>query len=394
MNWKHIKNIDKNKGFAEMFIYDEISNEKVNGSSFAYEMRYLINYEGVKTIKVKINSVGGDVMHAQTIISEMIDAKEKGVTIETYGQGLMASSAGVIWLTAEKEHRYAKDYARLMVHGVSVPDEVQLSEADIAALENFKKILVQILANRTGKKEKFFEDLFTNGKDNWFDTKQMVKNGLIEEKNIEATDIKVDIAETETTAGVVVVYNKLITTIENNINTKQIKMKKVIALLKLQEGVSEEVVETAVATIQNSLKTAEETVTTTKNELEKVKGELATANATLAAQNKAAAADFVKNCIKNGQISPEKEADVLVQAEANLEGFKNLMAAIPVKGANIINQIGKEGTPSPTTETRTFRQLEKEAPEVLNTMRKTDLKTFVNLYNAEYKTNKTEADFQ
>lgn len=393
MNWKHIKNIDKSQGFAEMFIYDEISDAKVNGSSFAYELRHLVNYEGVKLVKIKVNSVGGDVMHAQTIVSEMIDAIEKGVIIETHGQGLMASSAGVVFLTAKKENRYIKDYARLMVHGVSPAEQKDLNEADKTALENFKSILVQILSNRTGKKNAFFEELFTNKKDNWFNAKEMIKNGFVLKENVEKTDIKVDI-ENEKTAGVVVVFNKLKTTIENNINTNQIKMKKVIALLKLQDGVSEDVIETAVKTIQNSLKTAEETVTATQNKLEKVEADLATANIALSAQNKAAAADFVKNCVKNGQISPEKEAEVLVQAEANLEGFKNLMSAIPVKAANIMNQIGKEGEEQPSTETRTFRQLEKEAPEVLNTMRKTNLKSFVNLYNAEYKTNKTEADFQ
>jgi len=392
MNWKHIKNIDKKRNFAEMFIYDEIADNKVNGASFAYEMRYLINYENVKRIAIKINSIGGDVMHAQTIISEMIDAKEKGVIIETHGQGLMASSAAVIWLTGEKPHRYAKDFSRLMVHGVSIPENNNLTENDLTALDNFKKTLVQILANRTGKKEKFFEDLFTNGKDNWFDTKQMVKLGLVEQANVEATGIEVNIDEKETTAGVVVVYNKLITTIENNINTNQTKMKKVIALLKLQEGVSEEIVEQAIVTVQNSLKTAEQRATTAENSLKEANAKLEEAEAKVTAQNKAAAAQFVKDCIKEGKINPEKEAEVLVQAEANLEGFKNLMSAIPQKAANIMNRIGEEQ--QTTTETRTFRELEKNAPEVLNTMRKTDLKQFVNLYNAEYKTNKTEADFQ
>jgi len=400
MEWKYIKNIDKSRGFAEIFIYDEISSDKVNGASIAYEMRYLMDYENVKVIKIKINSVGGDVMHAQTVVSAMIDAEEKGVIVKTYGQGLMASSAGVIFLTAKKENRYMKDYARLMVHGVSIPDESKLTESDRTALENFKGMLVQILSNRTGKKEAFFEELFTNGKDNWFDAKAMLKNGFIAKENIEETDIKVDIPANETTAGVVVVYNKLTTEIENNTNQIQIKMKKVIALLKLQEGVSEEVVETAISGIQNSLTTKTEELETTKTKLAQAEKDLADANTKLGVVNKASALEFVKNCIKEGKIDPAKEADVLVQAESNLEGFKNLMSAIPVKAPNIINQLRADENVDPATgktvvtETKTFRQLEKEAPAVLNTMRATDLPRYVNLYNAQYGTSKTEADFK
>lgn len=395
MSWKHIKNIDETSQSAEMFIYDEISSEKVNGANFAYEMRYLIDYQGVKTIKVKINSVGGDVMHAQTIINEIIDAKEKGVTVETYGAGLMASSAGVIWLTAEAKNRYAKDYARLMVHGVSTAEEGDLSEDDKTALENFKNILVQILSNRTGKKASYFEDLFTNGRDNWFNTKDMVKSGLLLKDNIEQTGVTVDITEKEITAGgVAVVINKF-KALENNLITKkETTMKKVIALLGLQEAASEEVVETAVLAVQNKLNTAEEALKAANNRLEDMQTKLDAANGSLEAANKLAAAEFVKNCIKEGKIDPAHEAAVLVQAETNLEGFKNLMAAIPVKAVNIISKIENGGqAPAATGETRSFRQLEKEAPHVLNAMRTNDLQGYVNLYNAQYGTNKTAEDF-
>jgi ATP-dependent protease ClpP protease subunit len=55
-----------------MFIYKEISNEGVNGAYFAEELRWLVE-NGAKTVQIKLNSVGGDVIHAQSIISEIID---------------------------------------------------------------------------------------------------------------------------------------------------------------------------------------------------------------------------------------------------------------------------------------------------------------------------------
>lgn len=394
MNWKYIQNIDKTKDFAEMFIYDEISDDKISGSNFAYEMRYLIDYEKVKKIKIKINSVGGSVIHAQSIISEIIDAKEKGVCIETYNVGLCASSAGVIWLSAEAKNRYAKDYARLMIHGVSVGEGVELDENDRAALEGFKKTLIQILVNRTGKKEKFYEELFSNGLDNWFDTKEMTKLGLLLKENIETTDVKVDI---NTTAGVVVVYNTLKTTIENNITNKnEIKMKKVIALLKLQESASEEAVEAAVISVQNKLSEAEKLAEKQATEIEALKAKNQAQEATIKESNDANAVDFVEQMVTEGKIDPAKKEEVLVEAKNNLSGFKNLMKAIPGKAANILNKIetGAAGAGGSANETRGFRELEKSAPNVLNAMKKNDLKQYVNLYNAEYGTAKTEADFQ
>jgi ClpP class serine protease len=64
-----------------MFIYKEISNEGVNGAYFAEELRWLVE-NGAKTVQIKLNSVGGDVIHAQSIISEIIDAKKKTLLLK------------------------------------------------------------------------------------------------------------------------------------------------------------------------------------------------------------------------------------------------------------------------------------------------------------------------
>jgi hypothetical protein len=39
---------------------------------------------GVKTIEIKFNSVGGDVITRANIVSEIIDAPKKGVTIKGF----------------------------------------------------------------------------------------------------------------------------------------------------------------------------------------------------------------------------------------------------------------------------------------------------------------------
>ncbi len=338
MKWKHIQNIDKNGKFAEMFLYDEVSDTKVNGMVFAHEMRYLRMYEGVSIIKVKINSPGGDVMHGKSIIAEIIDSEENGVCVQTIGNGLMASIAGVIWLTAKPENRFCKDYARLMLHGVSPKEQGDLNDDDYAALDNFKKSLVQICASRTGKKESYFEALFTNGQDNWFDVKAMLKTGLVLKDNVENTDIKADIQHT---AGVRVVYNQL-TEINNNINKNNPTMKKVLARLGLSEGVSEDVTEQAVIGIQNKLTETSTALDAANAKVLEANNKLTEANNKLEAVNKAAAETYVKQLVKDGLIDPTKEAEALIQANNNLEGFKTAFSFMPVKANNILNVINKE----------------------------------------------------
>jgi hypothetical protein len=70
------------------------------------------------------------------------------------------------------------------------------------------------------------------------------------------------------------------------------------------------------------------------------------------------------------------------------------MTAVQVKPADIRNVFKDDkGAPAAPAETRTFRQLEREAPSVLNAMKSENKAAYVALYNTEYKTNKTEADF-
>ena len=392
MKHKYINEFDQDTAKAEMFIYKEISEVGVNGALFAEEMRWLVA-NGVKTIEIKFNSVGGDVIHAQSIVSEIIDAPKKGVVVKGFLNGLGASSAGVIWLAIEAENRFAKDYARLMVHGVSLKDEKNVSENDRNSLNQFKATLIQILSNRTGKKEAFFETLFSNGLDNWFTTKEMIKNGLLLASNVENTNVKVNITDKEKTAGVAVVYNVLNSTINENINQNTIKMKNVTARLKLQEGVSEEVIDKAIEGIQNSLTTASELTGNQALKIAELENKLEQQQTTIDANNKTATVAFVENCIKEGKIDPSKKEAVIASAEKDLQGFINLMTAVQSKPADIRNAFRNDNGQAPANEEkRTFRQLEREAPQVLNALKANDKSAYVVLYNAEYKTNKTEAD--
>lgn len=172
-------------------------------------------------------------------------------------------------------------------------------------------------------------------------------------------------------------------------------MKKVIARLGLTEGSSDDVAEAAVIAIQNNLTTATGQVTTLTTQLAEANNKLTEANNKLIEVNNAAAETYVKQLVKDGVIDPTKEADALVQAKNNLEGFKTAFSFMPTKANNIMDVINKNSAPSgEQKETRTLRQLEKEDPKALASLKANNIAEYTKMYNAQYGTNKTEADLQ
>lgn len=404
-DFKYISNIDKNSDFGEMFIYDEIGDDKVNGRHFAYELKYLLEYENFSEIKVRINSVGGNVMHAFSIFSAIVNANKdyKGVEVNTYNDGVAASSASFVLMSGK--NIYSKDYARLMIHGVSQTDDEGnvigdgLTEKDKTALTNFKEMITTVFVGNTGIVAEYIDDLLTNGKDNWFTAQEAAKAGFFPEENIEGTSVELDLPE-DLSLVATAVANKAQKILNNN-NEKTLKMKKVIALLNLQDGASEEVVAKAVQNALKDAKTSKDALATAETTIETQKGKIDTLQAKVGESQKAAALAVVENAIKEGKFSPKDEdakGKLVEQAEANLDGFKNMISMMPTKAANIIDAT------TTTTEAATgllakvnnrgFRTLEKEDGALLAQIKNELLPEYVKLYNAEYKTDKTEEDFK
>jgi len=406
-NFKYIANIQKNNHFAEMFIYDEIGEKNINGLQFANELRYLCNLEEINEVKVRINSVGGSVLHAFSIFSSIINANlndQNGTDVNTYLDGVAASSAGFILLAGK--NIYPKDYGRLMVHGVSPVDEDgeiitdNLSENDITALDNFKNMIIDVIDKRSKLKKSVISNLLTNGKDNWFDVSQAVELGFFLSKNIQNTGLEIELPE-NLYRNALAVHNKAQKFIDININKNTLKMKKVINALKLQEGANEETVLNAVNKALQTATDAKSKLVAAENKAKKDKETIEELKGKVEATNKAAALSVVENAIKEGKFAPKNEdakSTLVGQAEANLEGFKNLISQMPTKSKNILYDGGSgdgKGTKSLIEKiaNRGFRTLEKEDGGLLAEIKNNDLPTFVNLYNKEYGTKKVAEDF-
>ena len=109
---------------ADLFIYGEIVQEKsvdwwtgeesktdVGLMEFKEE---LDNIGNVKTLNMYINSPGGDVFTASTMISMLERVKNKGTLINAYVDGLSASAASFLMMVADNVNLYKN--STVMVH--------------------------------------------------------------------------------------------------------------------------------------------------------------------------------------------------------------------------------------------------------------------------------------
>lgn len=394
MKWKYITNIDKIRNFAEMFIYDEVGEDKVNGLNFAYELRYLLTYEAITEVKVRINSVGGSVIQGFSIISSIINAKKDypTISVNTYNDGVAASIAGVIW--AVGKNRYMKDYARLMIHGVSINDAdmSNLSEKDKAGMSNLQNMIIESFSSSIGVEPSVISDLMENGRDNWFNAGELLKIGFIQKENIENTGFELELPEA---FSALAVQNKA-KEIINNFKPVT-KMKKVTAKLGLITDASEDAAVTAIEQIENRAKTAEETLATVINELEAEKTKNASLQKIADEATKATATALVKNAIKEGKFDAAKEAELIENAVKDLPAFQNMLSFMPTKAKNILNGVDTSGKEAEgliaKINNRSFRTIEREEPSLLEKLKNEAKGEYVKLYNEQYGTQKTENEF-
>ena len=116
------KNITSSE--ADLFIYGEIVQEKsvdwwtgeesqtdVGLMDFKEQLDSIGN---VQKLNIYINSVGGDVFVASTMISMLQRVKNKGTTINAYVDGLSASAASFLMMVADNVNLYKN--STVMVH--------------------------------------------------------------------------------------------------------------------------------------------------------------------------------------------------------------------------------------------------------------------------------------
>ena len=128
-------------------------------------------------ISLYINTPGGDVTAGWAIMDTMQYIKPN---VSTIGMGLVASMGSVLLAAGAKGKRFVLPNTEIMIHQPSSGTQGQVTDMEISLRETqrVKKMIIQQMAEFTGRKEKeVFEAM---ERDNWMDAEGAKKFGLID----------------------------------------------------------------------------------------------------------------------------------------------------------------------------------------------------------------------
>jgi len=131
-----------------------------------------------KDISLYINSPGGSVLCGLGIVDLMNYIKSDVATINI---GMCASMGSILLSSGTKGKRSSLIYSKVMTHMVSAQYGGNIQDSTISHLESHKYnyILFKLLAKNCGKT--FEEMLESSRRDRWFNSKEALDFGLIDE---------------------------------------------------------------------------------------------------------------------------------------------------------------------------------------------------------------------
>lgn len=133
---------------------------------------------GKKRLDVRINSIGGSMLHMDGIIALM---QSSNMEVHTWVDGLAASAAADIFLAAKKERRYMAKNGKLMIHAPSTyaygTAKALRDAADM--LDVFEDGAIAQMASDTGMTEEDVKATYYDGADHWLSARQAVEAKFI-----------------------------------------------------------------------------------------------------------------------------------------------------------------------------------------------------------------------
>ena len=176
-SWYRIAAKDGDDGdHAEILIYDEIGRNFWGEGIAAEDLVKELSALDVKTIDVRINSVGGQVFEGLAI-SNALDRHP--ATVTTHVDGMAASIASIVALAGDQV-RIAEN-AFMMIHnpiGFEIGDANAMRKmAEI--LDTLTGSLADTYVAKTGKSEKVIRGMMDE--ETWFNAAEALEAGLVDE---------------------------------------------------------------------------------------------------------------------------------------------------------------------------------------------------------------------
>ncbi|UFS61642.1 ATP-dependent Clp protease proteolytic subunit [Sulfurimonas sp. HSL-3221] len=142
------------------------------------QLLYLEAEDSEEPIHMYISSPGGSVMAGLAILDTM---QLISAPVYTYGLGMVASMAAVLFTCGEPGHRYVLPNAEVMIHQPLGGAQGQASDIEIQAnhIISLKRRLYKILSEATGATVKTIEK--ASDRDNYFIAEDAIKFGLADQ---------------------------------------------------------------------------------------------------------------------------------------------------------------------------------------------------------------------
>lgn len=348
-------------GVPELMILGDICMYDAYNISESIGGLYKNVSNGSKKLRIRINSFGGSVRDALTIISAMNGFYRSGGEIETINEGCADSAAGWIFSFGTRGKRRIMPYASMFFHppllgdGTTITD---LPENDPIRkeLEGYFDILIDIFVAGTGLERTTIRTIMENETELKSDS--IISNGFADIKevlnnmpNIENLSRKEIV---NTTSEFMKNYKPDSGKTKNKVN-----MPKLADLLNLNSECSESAIEKAVQNLINDknkfesdLTAANEKVTALEAENKKYKEDLENAK-------NQEILDYVEKLIENDKTKKDNKESLINLAKSDFETFKNLCPLTPVKnkGANIEDGIEEEGQEDGIKDAKEYQNL-------------------------------------
>lgn len=295
-----------------------------------------IDPEPARLLRMNINSFGGSVMQAFSIVTAMQNFMNSGGEIETVNAGRADSAASWIFAMGTRGRRKIMQFAGIFVHPPVLEDGTEikdLPEGDDRRkeMENVYEKLIGIVVATTGRNASSVRRLMDNNTD--MDSARAIREGFADE------DIKVNnaprVRNNVNRSTLVDIYNSVEYEIiddkktHTKLSQNKFRMSVLAGLLNLNAEASEDAIRQEIEKVLNQNKSLQSDLTNAKSELEKVKGERDQLKEEVGKVKDAEIVNYVDQLIKQDAGKKDQRDNLINMAKTGgLEAFKTL---VPLK---------------------------------------------------------------
>ena len=360
-------------GVPEIKLYGDIGEYDAENIAYA-----LSSFEGDR-VRICINSFGGYVKDAFTILAAMNAYMATGGIIETVNEGRADSCAGWIFSAGTRGQRKILQFAGMFFHAPLFEDGAKITdlpEGDESRtmLEDYFDKLINIFVSATGKAYKVIKTIMEVETE--LDADEAVKQGFADTKLMvdNVPRVKNSVSRKEF-CNIVNSLEYVIKTPETGHKSIQ-NMKRIATLLNLNPEASEEAIRAQIEAITNK-------ATEAKAENQRLTQALAietaakeTAETALAELQSSEVVNYVNTLIKEDATKESQKEFLVNMGKSNFVAFK---ATFPV--AQVVNGVDlNKGIDPSGGDKKTFAQMSHTEREQLKVTNKAEYLTLLSAY--------------